>query len=93
MAESMAVTKKAIAVLLVVTIFLSLVGTWVFLNAIETRMQAEYQLAQLTDMGSPVGEGNVLITIHNPGFERTTGLGTPMVTGQVIFSINQPDTA
>ena len=80
------VTKKTIAVLLVITIFLSLVGTWVMLNAVSIYSDAQYARAQ--PLGQSEGNANVLVTINNPAFAES--YDAPSVTGQVIVSINKP---
>ncbi|MFH1409785.1 MAG: hypothetical protein ABIH34_07775 [Nanoarchaeota archaeon] len=81
------VTKKTIAVLLVITIFVSLIGTWVFLNAIEARLNAQFTQGEQVSMGTQKQDGNVLITIHNPGFEAENEKKAPKVSGNVILTI------
>ena len=78
--ENIIVTKKVIAVLLVITICLSLIGTWVFINALET--QVKYKMA--AQRANPTGEGNVFLTITPP---------PKAVTGNVILNINNPENA
>ncbi|MFH1133552.1 MAG: hypothetical protein V1735_03615 [Nanoarchaeota archaeon] len=81
MDKPVGVSKKTIAVLLVVTIFLSLVGVWVMLNAIELHAEAQEKIQSLAHTE---GSGQVLLTINRPPTE---------VTGQVVLTIRGDDHA